>query len=96
MPRAQPKSRNNVASVFFNAVHLLTTYLTASSNMEAPNFFLARAQSNLGTSLCHNVDSSQRSHLWCLHPVAYKAGGLGLINSGQTLFSGQAQVAQQS
>ena len=35
--------------------------------MEAPNLYLARAQSNLSTSLCHAVDSSQISHLWCLH-----------------------------
>jgi len=35
--------------------------------METPNLFLARAQSNLSTSLCHTVDSSQKPHLWCLH-----------------------------
>ena len=29
--------------------------------------FLPRAQSNLGTHLCHTVDSSQKSYLWCLH-----------------------------
>jgi len=70
MPRApnhwgEPKSRNSVSILFFNAVQLLPNIL--GSNMEALNLIFPRAQSNLGTSLCHTVNSSQKSHLWCLH-----------------------------
>jgi len=42
-------------------------YVTAGSNMEVPNLFLARAQSDLGTSLCYTLDSSEKLCVWCLH-----------------------------
>jgi len=63
-----PKSRNNVASFFFNAVHLLSTYLRFKYE-GAKLVFLSRVQSNLGTLLCHTVDSSPKSDLWCLHLI---------------------------
>jgi len=70
MPRAPnhwgtPKSRNNGAS--FSSMQYIYSQNTLGSNMEAPNLFFPQAQPNLGTTFCHIVNSSQKSHLWRLH-----------------------------